>query len=829
MKNKNNFLSQKINQKLTNHAKNSLTKAGFLAREFEFGELLNIHLLFGIFLEKGSLGENILTDLKLKKEDFNFILKENSPKKANIALSGTLSQELKKTFLNAFLIAKSFGHTYIGTEHFIYAIANNPDPLIRKFLAKSEIKDMRKSIKALLEPGQISNISQLFSSPETFFSKSKSNSSSSTPFIDKFCLNINLDAKNKEEIIVGRKKELDRMINILGRKNKNNPLLIGEPGVGKTALITGLAQLINFGHIPSFLYGKKIMNLDVAGLIAGTSFRGEFELRLKEILREATQNKNIIIFIDEIHNIIGAGNVSGSLDLANIIKPALARGEVQIIGATTFSEYKKHIEKDAALERRFQPVQVEEPSEKEAEEILLGIKSNYEKFHNVLISPRAIHLAVTLSARYVQNRFLPDKAIDTIDETASNVRSKNKISDFLKEIKDLEKQKEDLLTEKDRLISRESYEKAIEIKNKEKELDARIDEFKAKQAKLEKENQIKITENDILETISKISGIPMEKIAEGKSIRIKNIKKILSSQIIGQKEVIEKLSDVLLRSQSGISNPERPLGSFLFLGPTGVGKTLTAKILATEFFENSQSFIRIDMSELMERHSVASLIGSPAGYIGYGEGGNLTEKVRRNPYSVILFDEMEKAHPDVFNILLQILEDGVLTDAEGTRVSFKNTIVIMTSNIGTDDFTNASQKIGFEKNETFKETAAKFNDIKETTLKELKMRIKPELLNRLDYILVFNALGKEAIQEIVKLELRKLSDRAKKQNISLSFEADVANFLTEKSLAFNQGARLVRKNIQDLIENKLAEMIVYGKVKSKKVSLAVVNKKIVLK
>jgi ATP-dependent Clp protease ATP-binding subunit ClpC len=830
-----NFPSEKIGQKLTNHAKNSLAKAALLAQKFGQTEVQNMHLLFAIHLEKGSLGSSLLHDLKLKKEDF---LSELSVSQSNVPLAPTesatisLSQESKDILLKAFSAAKKFNHTYVGTEHLAYALFNSSGPVLKKLLAKAKPQNKRQALRAALEPDQLSGISQLFNLPDNFFTKNQKTHSSATPAIDKFCFNINADVKKKAEIIIGRKKELDRLINILGRKNKNNPLLIGEPGVGKTALVIGLAQLINFGLVPSFLYGKKIMSLDVAGLIAGTSFRGEFEMRLKEILKEASQSKDIIIFIDEIHNIIGAGNVSGSLDLANILKPALSRGEVQIIGATTFSEYKKHLEKDAALARRFQAVSVQEPSEKETQEILSGVKNNYEKFHNVVISERAIALAVELSSRYIQNRFLPDKAIDTLDETASNVRSRNKVSDFLKEIKDLENQKTTLFHEKEKLTTEENYEKALALTQQEKELNERIKEFKNKQAAVEKTNPVKITERDIAETIAKISGVPMEKLFQDRTFKLKNIQKILSAQIIGQKEILEKLSDVLLRSQSGVSSPDRPLGSFLFLGPTGVGKTLTAKILAREFFDSSsekaQSLIRIDMSELMERHSIASLIGSPAGYIGYGECGNLTEKVRRNPYAVILFDEIEKAHPDVSNLLLQILEDGILTDAEGTPVSFKNTIIIMTSNLGTEDFTNASAKIGFGKSPNFKETAQKFNAIKETALKELRARMKPELLNRLDYILVFSALDKKSLQTIAKLELHKLAERLKKQDLILLFQPTVLSYLTEKSLAVNQGARLIRKNIQDLIENKIAELIVYGKVKKKKINLSVINKKLII-
>ncbi len=816
---------QKASKKLTNHAKNALLKATEIAHDFDYGEIKSSHLLFAVFTEKGSIGRNILADFGLSKETFKRLLKENSPQMKDAVLMP--SAELKKTFVTAFSVAKDFGYSYVGTEHLVYSLLGSNDKIINEILSKAEIKKTKRAIKSLFEPNQLSQISKLFNLPETIARKQNSGPASSTPFIDKFCTNVNEETESKKEIVVGREKEIDRIINILGRKNKNNPLLIGDPGVGKTALVSGLAKLINSGNIPASLYGKRIMNLDIAQLIAGTSFRGEFESRLKEIIKEASTNKDVILFIDEIHNIVGAGNIAGSLDLANIIKPALARGEIQLIGATTFAEFKKHIEKDAALERRFQPVRVKEPTPEETEKILLGIKESYESYHNVSISPEAVALAVELSVQYVQNRFLPDKAIDVIDETASYIRSQFKVSDFLKQIKELEKVKSDLFSEKEQLVSDEDYEKAIELRKQEKELEGKIKMMQQDRLAAEKERQIEIKSSDIIETISKISGIPMEKLSQMKTAKVKNIQKILNSKIIGQKEAMEKLSGTLLRSQSGINNPDRPIGSFMFLGPTGVGKTLTAKILAREFFGNPKALIKIDMSELMERHSVSSLIGSPAGYIGYGEGGNLTEKVRRNPYSVILFDEIEKAHPDVYNILLQILEDGILTDAEGTQVSFKNTIIILTSNTGTDEFTNAS-KVGFESESENHDLREKFNRIKDNVIKELERKMKPELVNRLDYVLVFNSLGEKELQKIAQLELEKLSKRTAKNGIRLSFEKNIAKFIAEKSLAFNQGARLVRKNIQEMIENPAAEMIVYGKVRNNNINVKIEGEKIKL-
>lgn len=805
----------KAGQKLTNHAKNAVIKSDWLAKKFKYDEILEIHLFYAIFLEKGSLGSNILSDLGLKKDLFQKVLLENSP--GSSIPQGLPSEGLKKIFTKAFSVAKDLNYPYVGTEHLIYALMDSDDKLIKKILGESEIKSS-ETLKSFFDPGQLPGISKLFNIPEISLSKSKS---SPTPYLDKFCSDLNKEAKNKKEVVIGREKELERIINILGRKNKNNPILVGEPGVGKTALISGLANLINSGDVPNSLYGKKIMNLDLAHLIAGTSFRGEFESRLKEIVNEVISGKNIILFIDEIHNIVGAGNIAGSLDLANIIKPALSKGEFQLIGATTFAEYKRSIEKDAALERRFQPVAVSEPSVLEAKKILSGIKSHYESFHNVTISDSAVDLAVELSVKYINGRFLPDKAIDVIDEAASNVRSKNKISDFLKEIRKNENEKTKLLEQKESLVSSEKFEEAISLRKREKELEEKINTLRKMQSASEKEKRIQIEDRDIFETVSKISGIPVEKLARTKTKKILNIKKIIGSKLIGQPEVIEKLSNTLLRSHSGISNPDRPLGSFLFLGPTGVGKTLTAKILAEEFFGREKSLVRIDMSELMERHSIASLIGSPAGYVGYGEGGNLTEKIRRNPYSVVLFDEIEKAHPEARNILLQIIEDGILTDAQGLQVSFKNSIIIMTSNIGTDEFTNAA-KVGFG-SDIEPNQHEDFNQTKERALRELRWKIKPELLNRMDGILIFNALTKKDLEKIAKLELKKLRDKIKKQGMDLVMPAKMESYIAERSFDFNQGARLVRKNIQETIENKIAELLVFEKVNKGKITASLKN------
>lgn len=822
-----NFVQHAVVHRLTNHARKSLVKSARIAKKFGCPEILTIHLLYAIHAEKGSVGSNMLSELELSRHKILKALKNNYPKTSKIC-QAVPGKSLKKSFVRAYAFARKFNCSYVGTEHFVYSIISSGDPVLKKIsISLSSNFDHKEAPRSFFEPAEnFIYLSRILNLPEISSFEKKTSPASKTPCIDKYCVNINEQAQRKNETIINREKELERIISVMGRKNKNNPLLIGEPGVGKTALVSGLALLIQQDLAPSFLHQKIIMSLDVAQLIAGTNFRGELESRLKEIIREASCHKEIILFIDEAHNIIGAGNASGSLDLANMLKPALGRGEFQVIGATTLSEYKKYIEKDAALERRFQPIHIQEPAPKEAEGILRGIKSNYEDFHNATISDDAIKLAVDLSVRYIQNRQLPDKAIDVLDETAARLRSRQKISNFQKQILFFEKEIQQITEQKDQFVIHEDFASAVEARNQEQELRKRISLLAKKQSSARQKIIIPISREDIAETISKMSGIPLEKLLNERNDKIKNIETTLGKKIIGQKEAVKKLSHALLRSQSGLSNPDRPLGSFLFLGPTGVGKTLTAKILAHEFFNSKKSLIRIDMSEFMEHHSVSSLIGSPAGYIGYGEGGNLTEKVRLNPYSVVLFDEIEKAHPNIFNILLQILEDGILTDAQGLQVNFKNTLVILTSNIGTDELSSSRLGFGTNKNSFFVKTG---NTFKEHALRELERKMKPELLNRLDHVIIFNALTKKEIGQIAALEMEKLRQRVRGSNIALSWNDSVIQFLANKSLSNNQGARLVRKNIQEHVENPLAKMLMYDKIKNKSsVKLTVRKDKILL-
>lgn len=836
------MIDNKIFEKLTIHAKNSLQESLNIANFYSGQAIYPEHLLLAIFLEKGSLGSNILNDLGVTKESFDIIfkIKNKAPKKIRKNLE--LSPELKKIITRAYLLASKFSYSYIGTEHLVFSIMEIPNETIKKILAlgensaKLKLTNKKISEKVLASPLNGSNmldksfLSEIFKAlnlPAPDFPAFSNNSKKAhnTPNLDYFCNNLNKKVKNEEIVLVGREKELERIFNSLGRKSKNNPLLIGDPGIGKTAIIEGLAKKINQEQVPQNLLNKKILSLDIALVVAGTNFRGEFEQRLKDILQEASQNKDVILFIDEIHGIVGAGNASGGLDAANILKPLLSQGAIRCIGATTLEEYKKYIEKDSALERRFQPIILREPSKKDTLKIIKGIKKNYEKFHSVLITDEAIEAAVELSSRYIQDRFQPDKSIDLIDETASRIKNQSPVSSAAKELKQLQKKLAELINEKHTLVAEEEYDEAIALRKKEEGLVVKITTVKNAQKKYEKENRLFIMEQDIAETISLATNIPVQKILAQSSEKTRTILGKLISTVVGQEDALKKIAQAILRSQSGISDTAKPIGSFLFLGPSGVGKTLSAKTLAQEFFGDAHALVKIDMSEFVEKHNVSRLIGAPAGYVGYGEGGKLTEKVRRQPYSLILFDEVEKAHPDVFNILLQLLEEGTLTDAEGRKVNFKNTIIILTSNIGTKEFTAASS-IGFSsgnKNNLEK----KFETIKQKVLTELKERIKPEILDRLDEIIVFNALNEKNIEHIIILEMKKLVQRLTAKKIKLTYSKNLLKFLIEKSLSTEKGARYIKKNIRDFVENEIANKIAYNKIKKNTIYLDIKDKKVV--
>lgn len=825
------MFESEILSKLTLHAQKSLKEAKEIALHSGAKAVGAEHLLVAIYLQKGSSGNNLLSGLNLKRQSFEELILRETISPILLPSSLELSEELKSLIVRAYFLASEANSPYVGTEHLALAILDSDNPIVQKILAKNKTRKTTVEIPRM-DMGNMGNdplgaLSKIFDLPDLSLAKNRKNQLQATPYLSQFCVDLNQESEKNDEIIVGREKEIERIIAILGRKYKNNPVLVGDPGVGKTALVSGLARKLRLGEVPAHLAGKKIMALDMALVVAGTSFRGEFEARLKEIIREATDNKNIILFIDEIHNIVGAGNASGGLDAANILKPALSRGELQCIGATTFGEYKKNIEKDPALERRFQPVKVNEPTIAEAKKILLGIKASYESFHNAVIAPEALDSAVELSVRYIADRFLPDKAIDLLDETAATLRSQGKNFDLLKRMRKFEADREIAIREKNRLISEEKYEEAMFFREQEKKMSAEIERLKKEQHEKEKASPIAISSADIALTVSRATGIPLEKIAVQKNPSIKNLAKNLQKEVVGQEEAVSKINNALARSFSGIANPDRPLGSFLFLGPTGVGKTLTAKKLAEQIFGSPDALVRIDMSEFMERHNLSRLLGAPAGYVGYEEGGKLTEQIRHQPFSVVLFDEIEKAHPDVFNILLQILEDGTLTDAEGRKINFRNTIIILTSNIGTRDFTT-SAKMGFDSKEKTGNAPA-FQELQGKVLEELKKEIKPEILNRLDHIVVFKPLGPDAIERIVRLELDKLKKRLQKQGFTLAFSKNLAAFIAKKSLVFSEGARLVRKNIQELVENAIAGAIVEGKVKNSKLIVSVKNNEVEVK
>jgi ATP-dependent Clp protease ATP-binding subunit ClpC len=632
---------------------------------------------------------------------------------------------------------------------------------------------------------------------------------SNTPTLDQFGRDLTKMAKDgKFDPVIGRNTEIDRIIQILCRRTKNNPCLIGEPGVGKTAIAEGLAQKICDGNIPEILKGKRLVTLDLSAMVAGAKYRGEFEERLKKALEEILEARNVILFIDEMHTIIGAGAAEGAIDASNILKPALARGELQVIGATTINEYRKHIEKDAALERRFQPIIVGEPTEEEAILILNGLRDKYEAHHSVKIADDAINAAVKLSSRYITDRYLPDKAIDLIDEAASKVRLK--AYTVPPDLKNLEDTQEKLQKEKDEAVRNQEFEKAASLRDKEKNIKDEIEKMRIVWRQKSQKTTDVVNEEEIEDIVSKWTGIPVKRLAEEESERLMNMEEILHRRVVGQSEAVEAVSKAIRRGRVGLKDPKRPIGSFVFLGPTGVGKTELSKALAEALFGDENSIVRVDMSEYMEKHSVSKMVGSPPGYVGYDEGGQLTEKVRRKPYCVILFDEIEKAHPDVFNILLQILEDGRLTDSQGRTVDFRNTVVIMTSNVGARMIIEP-KKVGFS-SESHKKM--NYEDMKVDVMSELKKTFRPEFLNRIDDIIVFHPLDMEDIKKIVGLMINVLAERVKQNNVIIDVSDKAKELLAKKGFDPVYGARPLRKTIQSFIEDYLAEEMLEGRVKS---------------
>ncbi len=761
------------------------------------------HLLLGLIKE----GEGVAAQILVKKgadiEDIrqkviNAVGVGNEPVKQVIGYTARTKNVIETSVGEA----RALGHNYVGTEHLLLALLKERDGIAAQIL---------KVIGISFENTQNDIVNKIGGDESKSPGQSKhSEGSNKTPNLDKYGRDLTkLAMEGKLDPIIGRDKETQRVIQILSRRTKNNPVLIGDPGVGKTAIAEGLAQKIGEGNVPEILKNKRVVTLDLSSMVAGSKYRGEFEERLKNVMNEIRENKNIILFIDEMHTIIGAGAAEGAIDASNILKPALARGEIQTIGATTIDEYRKYVEKDAALERRFQPVMVEEPSKEETFLILQGLRDKYEAHHKVKITDESLKAAVELSDRYIADRFLPDKAIDLIDEAASRVR----IMTFTAppNVKKLEEKILSLGKEKEEAINCQNFEKAADIRDKEQELKKELENVKREWNEKSNQQEPVVNEEEIAFITSDWTGIPVTRLAEEESEKLKNLEEILHYRVIGQEEAVSVLSKAIKRARVGLKDPKRPVGSFIFLGPTGVGKTELSRALAEVLFGDEESMVRVDMSEYMEKHTVSKLIGSPPGYVGYDEGGQLTEQVRRKPYSVLLFDEIEKAHPDVFNILLQILEDGRLTDGKGRTVDFKNTVIIMTSNVGAN--TIKGQKVmGFTTAKDEKEKA--YERMKDNLLDELKKSFRPEFINRIDDVIVFHELGKEHLKEIVDLMLKELSKRIEELNIKIKVTNETKELLIEKGFDPLYGARPLKRAIQKMIEDKLSEELLAGNVKA---------------
>ena len=698
--------------------------------------------------------------------------------------------------------ARQLGHNYIGTEHLLLGLIREGEGVAARVLENLGVDLSKVRTQVIRMLGETAEVAA-----------GGSNSRTKTPTLDEFGSNLTqMAAEGKLDPVVGRQKEIERVIQILGRRTKNNPVLIGEPGVGKTAIAEGLAQRIATNDIPDILEDKRVVTLDIGLLVAGTKYRGEFEERLKKIMDEIRSAGNVILVIDEVHTLIGAGAAEGAIDAANILKPALARGELQCIGATTLDEYRKHIERDAALERRFQPVMVGEPSVSETIEILFGLRERYEQHHKLKISDEALEAAAKLSDRYISDRYLPDKAIDLVDEAGSRVRLIN--SQLPPAAKELDKELRQVLKEKDEAVRSQDFDRAGELRDREMEIKSQIrtiSQTKKSETTRSEDDSPVVTEEDIAQIVASWTGVPVNKLTESESEKLLNMEGTLHQRLIGQDEAVKAVSRAIRRARVGLKNPNRPIASFIFSGPTGVGKTELTKALASYFFGSEEAMIRLDMSEYMERHTVSKLIGSPPGYVGYNEGGQLTEAVRRRPYTVVLFDEIEKAHPDVFNMLLQILEDGRLTDAKGRTVDFKNTLIIMTSNIGSKVIEKGGGGLGFEFSEN--ENDAQYNRIRNLVNEELKQYFRPEFLNRLDEIIVFRQLNKEEVKEIAVIMLKEVFGRLIEKGITLEVTDKFKERLVEEGYNPSYGARPLRRAIMRLLEDSLAEEILSGRIK----------------
>ena len=793
--------------KFTNKAKKAIEIADEISIQLGHNYIGTEHILYGLIKEGEGIAAKVLNNKGITEDKVKEKIEEFLGVGDELKETLGFTPRTKRVLENAFLEAKRIGYNYIGTEHLLLAIMKENDCVAVRIITDLEVEIS----KIYNEIAKVINEEEYDKDIKRDRTQERG-SSSNTTTLNQFGEDLTLQAENgKFDNIIGRDKEIERIIQILSRRTKNNPCLIGEPGVGKTAIVEGLAEKIIMGEVPEWLKDKRIVSMDISGMVAGAKYRGDFEERIKKALNEVKKVGDVILFIDEIHTIVGAGAAEGAIDAANILKPLLARGEIQLIGATTIEEYRKYIEKDSALERRFSTVDIGEPTEAQTIEIIKGIRDKYEAHHNVKITDEAINAAVSLSVRYITDRFLPDKAIDLIDESASQVRMK--IFTEPDEIKVLEEKIDIILKEKEEAIYNQDFEKAAKLRDDENEARERYESEINKWKKRKNKDIIEIGEENIAEIISKWTGIPVQKLTEDENKKLKHLEEKLHERVIGQDEAVEAVSKAIRRGRVGLKDPKRPIGSFLFLGPTGVGKTELSKALAEILFENENAIIRLDMSEYMEPHSVSKLIGSPPGYIGFEGGGQLTEKVRRKPYSVILFDEIEKAHPDVMNILLQILEDGHLTDSQGREVNFKNTVIIMTSNLGARHITE-KKSLGFSsRDEQVIESKKEYEEIKKEVIKELKHELRPEFINRIDEIIVFHKLNNEDIKNITEIMLKQVEERLKKQQYIVEIDDGIVKAILEQGFDSNFGARPLRRTIQNLVEDRISEEILAGNLK----------------
>lgn len=830
-------------EKFTKEAKQALIIAQEKAKEAKRNYVGTEHMLMGVLSQKQSLGATILAGFGVSLENVDLVIKNvgrvNAPQSSPQDGWGGLSGKAKKVIEEAVRAAHTYNHTYVGTEHLLYALVSQEETAATVILENMKVSpvDIRTQLNKSFEksnmtqvgsvPGGAPQISgQPGVNPFEFFlnglqgmmmggnadtekkspykkGDKQTDKTSKTPALDYFTTDLTQECRQgKLNPVIGRQKEIERAIGIMCRKTKNNPVFIGEPGVGKTSIAEGVAYAIVSEDVPDTLLDKKILSLQMSSVVAGTKYRGEFEERIKQIIDEAGAVGNVILFIDELHTVIGAGSAEGSLDASNILKPALSRGKIQVMGATTTNEYRKQVETDAAFERRFQPVKIAEPSVEDTLAMLKGIRESFEEHHNLIISDLALEAAVRMSKRYVNDRFLPDKAIDLLDEASSQKRIKNRGNND--KIRQLQKELAKVVKDKEECVSRQNYEHAAALRDKELQLLKAIENCKF--VKIPRDQRQTVDEDDIAKIVGQMTGVDVARLVKDEKARLINLEEQLKKRIIGQDEAVRAVSQSIRRSRVGVADEKRPIGSFIFMGPTGIGKTELVKALALEVFNDKDALIKIDMSEFMERHNTSRLVGATAGYVGYEDGGQLTEAVRKKPYAVVLFDEIEKAHPDVFNLLLQILEDGSLTDAKGKLIDFKNTLIVLTTNIGSKKLNESAGPIGFNLNrDDLKKAEQDYERQKETVLGELKKHFRPEFLNRIDRTIVFRALTHENIKEIVKLHIGKLQDRLSLKNITVECLPAALDKLAELSYDPEYGARPVRRKIQEIIEEQITE------------------------